>query len=89
MWLNLLLDSRNGFGAVCSESAFARSADSDCSDFLHVGKTEDPSISFAGVKRSQKNDVWNDFDYVEFSGLCSSNALRRIKKGEMPKNANA
>ena len=35
MWLNPLLNSANGFGAVISESAFA-AADVGCSEFPHV-----------------------------------------------------
>ena len=80
MWLNPLLDSGNGFGAVISESAFA-TADIDY-------KIEDPPISFAGVERSQYEDVWNNSDYAEFGGLWNSNTFRRLKKGALPKNAN-
>ena len=87
MWLNPLLDSGNGFGAVISESAFA-AAGVDCSKFPHVSKIEDPPTNSADVERSQYQDVWNDSDYAEFSGLWSSNAFRRLKKGELPKNAN-
>ena len=35
MWLNLLLDSGNGFGSVICESAFA-AADVGCSKFPHI-----------------------------------------------------
>ena len=45
-------------------------------------------MSFAGAERSQYQDVWNDSDYAEFSGLSNLNAFRRLKKGELPKNAN-
>ena len=68
IWLNPLPDSGNGFGAVISESAFA-AADVGCSKFPHVSKIEDPPISFAEVELSQYQDVWNDSDYAEFSGL--------------------
>ena len=86
MWLNPLLDSWNGFGAVISESAFA-TADF-CSEFRHIGKIEGPPISFADVERQQYQDVWNGSDYNEFSGLWNLNALRRLQKVELPKNAN-
>ena len=43
---------------------------------------------FPDVERSQYQDVWNDSDYAEFSGLLNSNAFRRLKRGELPKNAN-
>ena len=56
MWLSLLRDSGNGFGAVISESAFA-AADVGCSKFSRVSKIEDPLMSFAGVERSQYQDV--------------------------------
>ena len=68
MWLNPLLDSGNGFGAVISESGFA-AADVDCSEIPHVSKKEDPPISFADAERSLYWDVWNDSDYADFSGL--------------------
>ena len=87
MWLKTLPDSGNGFGAVISESAFA-AAGVGCSKFAHVSKIEDPPMSFADVDRSQYQDVWNDSGYAEFSGLWNSNAFRRLKKGELPKNAN-
>ena len=87
MWLNPLPDSVNGFGAVISESAFA-AAGVGCSKFPHVSKVEDPPMSFADVERSQYQDVWNDPDYAKFSGLWNSNAFRRLKKGELPKNTN-
>ena len=51
MWLNPLLESGDGSGAVCSESAFP-SADSDGRDFPHISKIEDPPITFADVERS-------------------------------------
>ena len=38
MWLNSLLGSGDGLGAVISESAFA--ADVDCSEFPHINKIE-------------------------------------------------
>ena len=56
--------------------------------FHNVSKIEDPQMSFADVERSQYQDVWNDSDYAEFSGLWNSNDFRRLKKGELPKNAN-
>ena len=87
MWLNPLLDSGNGCGAVISEGAFA-AAGVGCSKFPHVSKIEDPPMSFADVERSQYQDVWDDSDYSEFSGLWNSDAFRRLKKGELPKNAN-
>ena len=87
MWLNLLPDSRNGFGAVISESAFA-AADVDCSKLPHISKIEDPPMSFADVERSQYQDVWNDSYYAEFSGLWYSNAFRRLKQEELSKNVN-
>ena len=87
MWLKPLPDSGNGFGAVISESAFAR-GDVGCSKFSHVSKIEDPPMSFADVKRSGYEDVWNDSDYAEFSGLWNSNAFRCLKRGELPKNGN-
>ena len=70
------------------ESAFA-AAGVGCSKFSHISKIEDPPKSFADVERSQYQDGWNDSDYAEFSGLWSSNAFRRLKKRELPKNANA
>ena len=87
MCLNPLPESGNGFGAVISESACA-AADVDRSKFPHFSKIEDPPMSFADVKRSQYQGVWNDSDYAEFSGLWNSNAFGRLKKGELPKNAN-
>ena len=72
---------------MISKSAFA-AADIDCSKFPHVRKIEDPPMSFADVERSQYQDVWNDSDYAEFSGRWNSNAFRRLKKGELPNNAN-
>ena len=80
MWLNPLLDSGNGFGAVISESAFA-AADVDCSEFQQIRKIDDPPTSFTDVDRSQYQGVCNDSDYAEFSGLWNSNALRRLKRG--------
>ena len=80
-------DSGNDFGAVTSELAFA-ATHVGCSEFPHISKIEDPSISFADVERSQYQDVWNVSDDAEFSGLWNSNAFRRLKKGELPKNAN-
>jgi len=44
VWLNPLLDSGDGFGAECSESAFA-SADSDGREFPHINKRGDSPIS--------------------------------------------
>ena len=85
--MNPLPDSGNGFGAVISESAFA-AADVGYSEFPHVTKIEYSSMSLADEKRSQYQDVWNDSDYAEFSDLWNSNAFRRLKKGELPKNAN-
>ena len=87
VWLNPLPDSGNGFGAAISESAFA-AVDAGCSKFPHVSKIEDSPMSFADVERSQFQDVCNNSDYAEFSGLWNSNALRRLIKGELPKNAN-
>ena len=87
MWLNPLLDSRNSVEAVFSESAFA-TADFECSEFQHISKMDGRSSNFADVEHSQYQDVWNDSDYAEFSGLWSSNALRRLKKRELLKNAN-
>ena len=86
-WLNPLPGSRNDYGAAVSESAFA-TADFDCREFPHISKVEDPPISFVDVERSQYQDVWNDSGYAESSGLWNSNAFRRLKKGELPKNAN-
>ena len=86
MWLNPLPDSGNDFGAVNFESAFA-AAGVGCSEFAHISKIEDAPINFADVERSQYQDVWNDSDYAEFSDLWNSNAFRRPKKGELPKNA--
>lgn len=40
VWLDPLLDSRNGFGAVCSEGVFV-SVVSGCSEFPHINKIED------------------------------------------------
>ena len=85
MWLNPLLDSGNSFGAVIYESAFA-SADVDCCEFLHICKIEDLPVSFADVERSQYQNVWNDSDYAAFNGLRNSNAFRRLKERELPKN---
>ena len=87
MWLNPLPGSGNSFGAMTSDSAFV-AADIGCSELPHVSKIEDPPMSFADVERSQYQDVWSDSDYGEFSGLWNSNAFRRLKKGELPKNAN-
>ena len=87
MWLNPLLDSGIGFKAVKSESEFA-AADVDCSEFPHICKIEDPPTSFADVERSYYQGIWNDSDYAGFSGLWNPNAFRRLKKGELPKNAN-
>ena len=87
MWLNPLPDSGNGFGSVISESAFA-AAGVGYSKLPHLSKIEDPPMSFADVERSQYQDVWNDSDYAEFSGLRNSNVFRRLNKGELPKNAN-
>lgn len=70
-----------------SESAFP-SADSDRNEFPHIGTIEDPSVSFEDFERLQYHDVWNDSDYTQFSGLWNSNALRCLKKGKLPKNAN-
>ena len=86
MWLNPLSDSGNDFGAVISESAFA-AAGVGCSKFSHISKIEYPPMGFADVERSQYPDVWNDSDYAEFSGLCNSNAFRRLKKRELPNTA--
>ena len=86
MWLNPLIDSGNGFGAVISESAFA-AADVDRSEFPHVSNIEDPPISFADVERPQYQNIWNDADYAEFSGLGNWNIFRRLQKGQLPKNA--
>ena len=77
MWLNPLPDSGNSFGAVISESAFAP-GDVGCNKLSRVSKIEDPPMSFADAKRSQYQDVWNDSDYAEFSGLWNSNAFRRL-----------
>ena len=69
IWLNPLLDSGNDFGAVISESAFA-AAGVGCNEFPHTSKIDYPPISFfADIERSQYQDVWNDSDYAEFSGL--------------------
>ena len=46
-------------------------------------------MRFADVERSQYQDIWNDSEYAEFSGLGDSNTFRRPKKGELPKNTNA
>ena len=85
--MNPLPDSGNGVGAVISESAFA-AAGVGCSKFSHISKIEDLPMSFADVERSQYQDVWNDSDCAEFSGLWNSNAFRRLKKRELTKNAN-
>ena len=87
MWLNPLPDSGNGFRGMISGSAFA-AAGVGFSKFPHVSKIEDPPMSFADVERSQYQDVWNGSDYAEFSDLWNTNAYRRLKKGELPKNAN-
>ena len=68
VWLNPLLDSGNGYEAVCSESAFS-SAVFDGREFPHISKINDPPISLAEVERSEYQGVWNDSDYAEFSGL--------------------
>ena len=86
MWLNPLLDSGNVFGAVISESALV--ADVDRGGFPYVSKIGDPPISLADVERLQCQDVWNDSDSANFSGLWKSNAFRRLKKGQLPKYAN-
>ena len=72
---------------MISEGAFA-AADVGCSKFPHVSKIEGPPMRFADVERSQYEDVWNDSDYAEFSGLWIFNAFRRLENGELPKNAN-
>ena len=90
MWLNPLPDSRNGFGAVISESSFA-TGDFDYSECPHIinsKKIEEPPTSFANAERLHYEDVWNDSDSAEFSGLWNSNAIRRLKKAELLKNAN-
>ena len=87
MWLDPLFDSRNDFGTVVFESAFI-SADFDSGEFPHIYKVEDPTNSLADVERSHYQDVWNDSDRAEFSSLWNSNAFRRLKKAELPKNAN-
>ena len=84
VWLNPLLDSGNGFGALMSESAFA-AADVDCSEFPHISEIEDPPISVADVELSLYQDVWNNFDYAEFSGLWNSNAFTCLNKGGVAK----
>ena len=58
------------------------SADFDCSEFSHISKIEYPPISFAGVERSQYQDVWNDSDDADFSSLWNSNPFGRLKKRE-------
>ena len=89
MWLNPLLDSGTSFEVVISESAFAAADDDvDCREFPKFRKIEDPPNSFADVELSQHQDVWNDSDYAEFSGLCISNSFIRLKKGELPNNVN-
>ena len=70
MWLSPLLDSRNSVEAVISESAFT-TADFDCSEFQRISNMDGKSFSFADVESSQYQDVWNDSDYAEFSGLWS------------------
>ena len=42
MWLDPLLDSGNGFGAMASEIVFA-AADFDCSEFPYISKVEGSS----------------------------------------------
>ena len=84
LWLNPLPDSEHGFEAVISKRAFA-TAGFGCSEFLHVSKIEDPQINFADVERSLYQDVWNDFNYSEFSGLWNLNAFRRLIKGGVAK----
>ena len=56
MWLDALLYSGNGFGAVISEIAFA-TADFDCNEFPHISKIETPPNSFVDAERSQYQDV--------------------------------
>ena len=87
MWLNPLPGSGNDFGVVISESAFA-AADVGCSEFPRISNIEDPPIGFADVERSQYQDVWNDSDYAKSNDLWNPNAFRRLKLGELPKNAN-
>ena len=82
MWLNPLLDSGNGFGAVISESAFA-AADTVCSEVPHMSKIEDSPISVPDVESSQYHNVWDCSDYAEFNGLRNLNAFRRLEKGYM------
>ena len=72
---------------MISESAFA-AAGVGCSKLSYISKMKYSPMSFANVERSQYQDVWNDSDYAEFSDLCNSNAFRRLKKRELPKNAN-
>lgn len=82
-----LLDFGYGLGAVFSKSSFA-SAESDGKGFPHITKIEDLPISFADIDCSQYQDVLNDTDHAEFSGLRSSNAFRCHKRGHLPTNAN-
>ena len=67
MWLNPLLDSGNGFGAVVYGSAFA-TFDVGRSKFPDVSKIEYPSISFADVDCPEYQDVWNDSYYAPEKG---------------------
>ena len=57
MWLDPLLDSGSGFGAMVSENAFA-SADFYCREFPHHRNKEDPPIGFADVERSPYQGFW-------------------------------
>lgn len=73
LWLDPLLDSGHGFGAVCSGSSFA-SAKSDGRGFPHITK-----IEYHQIKNT---------DHAEFSGLWNSNAFRCHKTGDLSTNAN-
>ena len=73
---------------MISETAFAAADDADCSELPHISKIEYPPISVADVERSQYQDVWNDSENAEFSGLWNSNAFRRMEMGELSNNGN-
>ena len=83
VWLNPLFYSGNDFGAVSSESAFAI-GDSDGREFPYTSTTGDPPISSTDAERLQYQDISNDSDYAEFSGLWNSNAYKTLEEGGLP-----
>ena len=58
------------------------------SEFPHISKIEDPSMSFADIERTQYTQIGNGSNYNKFSCLWNLNAFRRLKKREVSKNGN-